>query len=93
MQTRITSAGKRIPLKSSLVSLCSGVAAYLIDHRRLVNTAEPRIFSFQKTTISIIILIIINENNLRQMHECQKELDYTGSYDRVAAFVRQWKAG
>ena len=31
--------------------------------------------------------------NLRQIHEDLKELGYAGSYDRVAAFARQWKAG
>jgi hypothetical protein len=31
--------------------------------------------------------------NLKQIHEDLKELGYEGSYDRVAAFARQWKAG
>ena len=31
--------------------------------------------------------------NLKQIHEDLKELGYAGSYDRVAAFARQWKAG
>jgi transcriptional regulator with XRE-family HTH domain len=31
--------------------------------------------------------------NLRQIHADLKELGYEGSYDRVAAFARQWKAG
>ena len=31
--------------------------------------------------------------NLKQLHEDLKELGYEGSYDRVAAFARQWKAG
>jgi hypothetical protein len=31
--------------------------------------------------------------NLKQIHEDLKELGYDGSYDRVAAFARQWKAG
>jgi hypothetical protein len=30
---------------------------------------------------------------LKQIHEDLKELGYEGSYDRVAAFARQWKAG
>jgi hypothetical protein len=30
---------------------------------------------------------------LKQLHEDLKELGYEGSYDRVAAFARQWKAG
>ena len=31
--------------------------------------------------------------NLKQIHEDLKELGYEGSYDRVAAFARHWKAG
>jgi len=31
-------------------------------------------------------------HNLKQIHEDLKELGYAGSYDRVAAFARQWKA-
>jgi AraC-like DNA-binding protein len=31
--------------------------------------------------------------NLKQIHEDLKELGYQGSYHRVAAFARQWKAG
>ena len=31
--------------------------------------------------------------NLKQIHEDLKELGYAGSYDRVAAYARQWKAG
>jgi hypothetical protein len=31
--------------------------------------------------------------NLKQIHEDLKELGYEGSYDRVAAFAKQWKAG
>ncbi len=31
--------------------------------------------------------------NLKQLHLELKELGYEGSYDRVAAFARQWKAG
>ena len=31
--------------------------------------------------------------NLKQIHEDVKELGYEGSYDRVASFARQWKAG
>jgi transcriptional regulator with XRE-family HTH domain len=31
--------------------------------------------------------------NLKQIHEDLRELGYEGSYDRVAAFARQWKAG
>jgi transcriptional regulator with XRE-family HTH domain len=31
--------------------------------------------------------------NLKQIHEDLKELGYEGSYDRMAAFARQWKAG
>ena len=31
--------------------------------------------------------------NLKQLHLELKELGYGGSYDRVAAFARQWKAG
>lgn len=31
--------------------------------------------------------------NLKRIHEDLKELGYEGSYDRVAAFARQWKAG
>jgi len=31
--------------------------------------------------------------NLRQLHLDLRELGYEGSYDRVAAFARQWKAG
>jgi len=31
--------------------------------------------------------------NLRQLHLELKDLGYEGSYDRVAAFARQWKAG
>ena len=31
--------------------------------------------------------------NLKQIHEDLKERGYAGSYDRVAAFARQWKAG
>ena len=31
--------------------------------------------------------------NLKQIHEDLKQLGYEGSYDRVAAFARQWKAG
>ncbi|WP_395403126.1 hypothetical protein ACHMW6_31820 [Pseudoduganella sp. UC29_106] len=31
--------------------------------------------------------------NLRQLHLDLKELGYEESYDRVAAFARQWKAG
>jgi len=31
--------------------------------------------------------------NLKQIHEDLKELGYEGSYDRVAAFARQWKDG
>ncbi|MRW94901.1 hypothetical protein GJ699_33630, partial [Duganella sp. FT80W] len=30
---------------------------------------------------------------LKQLHLELKELGYEGSYDRVAAFARQWKAG
>jgi hypothetical protein len=30
---------------------------------------------------------------LKQIHEDLRELGYEGSYDRVAAFARQWKAG
>ena len=30
--------------------------------------------------------------NLKQIHEDLKERGYAGSYDRVAAFARQWKA-
>jgi hypothetical protein len=30
---------------------------------------------------------------LKQIHENLKELGYEGSYDRVAVFARQWKAG
>ena len=29
---------------------------------------------------------------MQQIHGDLKELDYAGSYDRVAAFARQWKA-
>ena len=35
----------------------------------------------------------IQRCNLKQIHEDLKELGYAGSYDRVAAFARQWKAG
>ena len=31
--------------------------------------------------------------SLKQIHADLKELGYEGSYDRVAAFARQWKAG
>ncbi|SHN43244.1 Homeodomain-like domain-containing protein [Duganella sacchari] len=31
--------------------------------------------------------------NLKQLHLDLKELGYEGSYDRVAAFARQWKVG
>ena len=31
--------------------------------------------------------------NLKQIHEDLKELGYEGSYDRVAAFAKRWKAG
>lgn len=31
--------------------------------------------------------------NLKQLHLELKELGYEGSYDRVAAFARQWKMG
>jgi transcriptional regulator with XRE-family HTH domain len=31
--------------------------------------------------------------NLKQLHAELQELGYEGSYDRVAAFARQWKAG
>jgi len=31
--------------------------------------------------------------NLKQLHLELKELGYEGSYDRVAAFARQWKVG
>ena len=31
--------------------------------------------------------------NLKQIHLDLKELGYKGSYDRVAAFSRQWKVG
>jgi len=31
--------------------------------------------------------------NLKQIHLDLKELGYEGSYDRVAAFARQWKVG
>jgi transcriptional regulator with XRE-family HTH domain len=31
--------------------------------------------------------------SLKQLHADLKELGYEGSYDRVAAFARQWKAG
>lgn len=31
--------------------------------------------------------------NLKQIHADLKELGYEGSYGRVAAFARQWKAG
>lgn len=31
--------------------------------------------------------------NLKQIHLDLKELGYEGSYDRVAAFARQWKTG
>ncbi|GJI96180.1 hypothetical protein RugamoR57_28980 [Duganella caerulea] len=30
---------------------------------------------------------------MKQIHEDLKELGYEGSYDRVAEFARQWKAG
>lgn len=32
-------------------------------------------------------------HNLKRIHEDLEELGYAGSYDRVAAFSRQWKAG
>jgi transposase len=31
--------------------------------------------------------------SLKQMHEDLRELGFEGSYDRVAAFARQWKMG
>jgi hypothetical protein len=31
--------------------------------------------------------------NLKQLYLDLKELGYEGSYDRVAAFARQWKVG
>ena len=31
--------------------------------------------------------------NVKQIYKDLKELGYAGSYDRVAAFARQWKAG
>jgi transcriptional regulator with XRE-family HTH domain len=32
-------------------------------------------------------------SSLKQIHTDLRELGYEGSYDRVAAFARQWKAG